>query len=99
MWYTFRMFPRALFCALSIGVLSVVSTGLLPGPKVAVNASEPGWNSWDAYGLTIDEKDYRANTAVLAGLKQYGWEYWSSTKAGIWKTPSPSSVVAHRFTE
>ena len=34
-----------------------------------------GWNSWDAYGLTIDEADYRANTTVLAGIRQYGWQY------------------------
>jgi len=34
-----------------------------------------GWNSWDAYGLTIDEAGYRANATVLAGLKQYGWQY------------------------
>ena len=34
-----------------------------------------GWNSWDAYGLTIDEADYRANATVLAGLRQFGWEY------------------------
>jgi hypothetical protein len=34
-----------------------------------------GWNSWDAYGLTIDEADFRANATVLAGLKQYGWTY------------------------
>ena len=34
-----------------------------------------GWNSWDAYGLTIDEADFRANVKVLAGLKQYGWQY------------------------
>lgn len=34
-----------------------------------------GWNSWDAYGLTIDEADFRANVQVLAGLKQYGWQY------------------------
>ena len=34
-----------------------------------------GWNSWDAYGLTIDEDDFRANVIVLAGLKQYGWTY------------------------
>ncbi|MDE2494928.1 MAG: glycoside hydrolase family 27 protein [Alphaproteobacteria bacterium] len=32
-----------------------------------------GWNSWDAYGLTIDEADFKANAAVLAGLKQDGW--------------------------
>jgi len=34
-----------------------------------------GWNSWDAYGLTINEEQYRANTEVLAGLKSYGWNY------------------------
>jgi len=34
-----------------------------------------GWNSWDAYGLTIGEADFRANATVLAGLKQFGWQY------------------------
>lgn len=34
-----------------------------------------GWNSWDSYGFTIDEADFRANTQVLASLKQYGWQY------------------------
>ena len=34
-----------------------------------------GWNSWDAYGLTIDEADFRANATVLAGVRQYGWQY------------------------
>jgi alpha-galactosidase len=35
-----------------------------------------GWNSWDAYGLTITEAQYRDNVAVLAtALKPYGWQY------------------------
>ena len=34
-----------------------------------------GWNSWDAYGLTIGEADFRANATVLAGLKLFGWQY------------------------
>ena len=34
-----------------------------------------GWNSWDAYGLTIDEADFKANVAVLAGIKEFGWKY------------------------
>jgi hypothetical protein len=34
-----------------------------------------GWNSWDAYGFTIDETEYKANAAVLAGLHPYGWTY------------------------
>lgn len=34
-----------------------------------------GWNSWDAYGLTIDEADFKANTKELAKLHAYGWTY------------------------
>ena len=34
-----------------------------------------GWNSWDAYGLTINEADFKANAAVLARVKQFGWQY------------------------
>jgi Alpha-galactosidase len=34
-----------------------------------------GWNSWDAFGLTIDEADFKANATVLAGLRGYGWTY------------------------
>ena len=34
-----------------------------------------GWNSWDAYGLTIDEAQYKADVTVLTGLRQYGWQY------------------------
>jgi hypothetical protein len=34
-----------------------------------------GWNSWDAYGLTIDEAQFRASAQVQAGLKSYGWNY------------------------
>lgn len=34
-----------------------------------------GWNSWDAFGFTIDEKDFKANAAELAKLRSYGWTY------------------------
>jgi len=34
-----------------------------------------GWNSWDAYGLSIDEADFKANATVLAGIKDIGWQY------------------------
>lgn len=34
-----------------------------------------GWNSWDAYGLTIDEADFKANAAELARLHALGWTY------------------------
>jgi len=34
-----------------------------------------GWNSWDSFGLTIDEADFKANTLELARLRSYGWRY------------------------
>jgi alpha-galactosidase len=35
-----------------------------------------GWNSWDAYGTTIDEADFKANAAWFARyLKPFGWQY------------------------
>lgn len=38
--------------------------------------SPMGWNSWDCYGPSVDEKTVRANAEYMAkNLKQYGWEY------------------------
>ena len=35
-----------------------------------------GWNSWDSYGLSVTEQEFRANAQVMAQqLKRYGWEY------------------------
>jgi alpha-galactosidase len=35
-----------------------------------------GWNSWDAYGQSVTESEFRANADYMAAnLKQYGWEY------------------------
>ena len=53
---------------------AVFATIAAPAEKLA--ATPPmGWNSWDAYGLTINEEQFRANALVLAGLKSYGWNY------------------------
>jgi hypothetical protein len=67
------MFVRKLFFT-SI-VAAVLAAASLSHAQNPAPTPPMGWNSWDAYGLTIDETDYRANTAVLAGLKQYGWQY------------------------
>jgi alpha-galactosidase len=35
-----------------------------------------GWNSWDSYGLTINEQQFRDNVQVLGTkLKPFGWTY------------------------
>lgn len=53
-----------------------------------------GWNSWDAYGLTITEPQFRANVAVQSTqLKPLGWTYavidegWFLENPQIRRTP------------
>lgn len=49
-----------------------------PQTKETMLAPRPpmGWNSWDSYGTTIDEPQFRAATDWFAQrLKPYGWEY------------------------
>src|ERR1035437_9692185 len=46
-----------------------------PAAKVALTPPM-GWNSWDAYGLTITEEQFRANVRVEANeQKSFGWNY------------------------
>ncbi len=48
------------------------------GSSARPEAERPpmGWNSWDSYGLTITEAQFRTNVAVEAAkLKPFGWKY------------------------
>jgi alpha-galactosidase len=56
-----------------------------------------GWNSWDAYGLTIDEAQFRENVKVLASLKQYGWEYAVIDEGWYMQDPFAGSVAARKY--
>jgi hypothetical protein len=56
-----------------------------------------GWNSWDAYGLTIDETDYRANVKVLAGIKEYGWKYAVIDEGWYMENPSGSNLEQRKY--
>ncbi len=55
----------------------VVSIALHAQTKPKVAATPPmGWNSWDSYGLTITEAQFRANVKVQTEtLKALGWRY------------------------
>jgi alpha-galactosidase len=46
-------------------------------PSSGLAATPPmGWNSWDSYGLTVNEEQFRQNMVVLsAQLKEFGWQY------------------------
>jgi hypothetical protein len=51
------------------GVRGVAATNLAPTPPM-------GWNSWDSYGLTVTEAEYKANVAWFhQHLQPLGWQY------------------------
>ncbi len=60
----------ALVCALNGLSLAAAQQPLLA-------ATPPmGWNSWDGYGTTVDEGNFKANVDWFAKhLKPYGWQY------------------------
>ena len=63
-----KRFSAALAILLAIPAIAQDKT-LAPTPPM-------GWNSWDAYGATINESQFRANMVVLsAQLKEFGWQY------------------------
>ena len=84
---------RLLCTALGVafGVLFTArAQGVAPTPPM-------GWNSWDAYGLTIDEADFRANVKVLAGLKQYGWQYAVIDEGWYMQDPFADKVETRKY--
>jgi len=66
-------------------------------PHMLVPTPPMGWNSWDSYGLTIDEADYRANTRVLASIKQYGWAYSVVDEGWYMADPNGKDRIAKQF--
>ena len=49
---------------------------LAPARAQVAQTPPMGWNSWDAYGLTITESQFRANVSVLKDkLAPFGWKY------------------------
>ncbi len=67
---------RKLIRYLSFATLMIVVTGtpclatdLAPTPPM-------GWNSWDSYGLTVTEAEFKANVSWLhQHLQPLGWQY------------------------
>lgn len=87
-----RLFAAACLLTLALAVSGLSAAAQNPAPTPPM-----GWNSWDAYGLTIDESQFRANTQVLAGLKQYGWQYAVIDEGWYMQDPFASTVPAHKY--
>ena len=67
-----RAFRNRVFTA---GAFTALAAAASAAAQRVAQTPPMGWNSWDAFGFTINEADFKANAAVLAGLKQYGWKY------------------------
>src|SRR5712672_4322246 len=68
-----RMGMKRLYAA---AILSLLVLRIGAEDKVLAPTPPMGWNSWDSYGLTVNEAQFRANMLVMAAqLKEFGWQY------------------------
>ena len=88
--YDSGMLIRHLFA-----VVAFVAMASLARAQQAVLAPTPpmGWNSWDAYGLTITEPQFRANVKVLhEKLQPFGWQYAVIDEGWFFENPQDRST-------
>jgi alpha-galactosidase len=82
----YALLAVALACAAS----AVHGRTIAPTPPM-------GWNSWDAFGFTIGESDYKANAAVLATLEPYGWKYAVIDEGWYMENPLGSKLEERKY--
>ncbi len=79
-----RMELRVSLLALSVLVIyssaiprhSKVNGGAPAGGESSAPTPPMGWNSWDSFGTTVTEADFKANVQWFAEhLKSFGWQY------------------------
>ncbi|HEX8710697.1 MAG TPA: hypothetical protein VF730_02405, partial [Terracidiphilus sp.] len=95
MWYTDSMSGFRF----SLALLFVATFTASPALRAQTLAATPpmGWNSWDSYGLTINEAQFKANATVLAGLRQYGWEYAVIDEGWYMADPTGHTVPEKKY--
>jgi hypothetical protein len=72
------LFPCSLFAWWGAGLYLVLLACLPAAAGDAGIAQTPpmGWNSWDSYGRTVSEAQFKANSRWMAKhLKRFGWQY------------------------
>lgn len=80
----------ALFSVLVLYASTLSAQNLAPSPPM-------GWNSWDSYGFTIDEADFRANVSVLNGLQGSGYKYAVIDEGWYMANPNGKNVAEMRY--
>jgi hypothetical protein len=86
----YRFLLPGLFAALLLPAASSHARTLAATPPM-------GWNSWDAYGLTINEAQFKANARVLATLRRYGWKYVVIDEGWYMANPSGKTLAEKNY--
>jgi alpha-galactosidase len=81
---------------LALAATALAASALSASPIVAPTPPM-GWNSWDAFGFTIDEDEFKANAAVLATLKPFGWSYAVIDEGWYMADPLAANVAARHY--
>ncbi len=82
----------------------LILAGLTPvaaqqSKKLIAPTPPMGWNSWDCYGLTINEQEFRSNADWMAQhLKSFGWQYVVVDEGWFLKNPESGGKPAWEFT-
>jgi alpha-galactosidase len=62
--------------AIGIGLNDTAMASAQEQKPMLAETPPMGWNSWDGYGTTINEEQFKANAKWFAEhLKSYGWQY------------------------
>jgi alpha-galactosidase len=70
---------------------SALSAASSQGATLLAPTPPMGWNSWDSYGTTINESQFKANARWMAQhLKRYGWQYVVVDMEWFVTNPSPA---------
>ena len=75
--------------------------GLISTALFAQLAPTPpmGWNSWDSFGLSVTEQEFKGNVDWLnTNLKQYGWQYVVVDEGWYLRNPESHGKPKWQFT-
>src|SRR4051812_33206705 len=82
-------------------IFAVLASSVLwaqTGAQTLAPTPPMGWNSWDSYGLSVTQDEFKANADYMAQhLRRYGWEYAVVDEG--WYLPNPEAKPGtFRFT-
>jgi alpha-galactosidase len=82
-------------------IIRLLAVGALVATTATAGEIAPtpplGWNSWDSFGFTVTESDFKANVTVLAGMKRFGWKYAVIDEGWYMGTPSGETLETRKY--